>query len=94
MANLPVNFNGIIVTAGNSTTGSFGGMMSLGTGSAQAISGSVITGLKFHNGYNAAGAFTEATLATSFTLPAGTTLPLAITSCSVGAGSAPVILFP
>jgi hypothetical protein len=93
MANLPVNFNGIILTAGNSTTGSFGGIMSLGTGSAHAISGSVITGLKYYNGYNAGGALTEATLTTPFTLPAGSTLPLAITSCSLGASSAPVILY-
>ena len=93
MANLPVNFNGIILTAGNSTTGSFGGIMSLGTGSAQAISGSVITGLKYYNGYDAGGSLTQATLSTSFTLPAGSTLPLAVTSCSLGANSAPVILY-
>jgi hypothetical protein len=93
MANLPVNFNGVILTAGNSTTGSFGGIMSLGTGSISAISGSLITGLKYYNGYNAGGAFTEATVAAPFTLPAGSTLPLAITSCSLGANSAPVILY-
>ena len=93
MANIPVNINGLFLTAGSSTTGSFAGMMSLGTGSAQAISGSVITGLKYINGAGANGYPTEATFATSFTLPAGTTLPIAITSCSLGAGSAPVILY-
>ena len=92
MANLPVNFNGVIVTAGNSTTGSFSGIMSLGTGSAQAISGSVVTALKYYNGYSAGGSLTEGSIG-SFTLPAGITLPLAITSCSIGANSAPVILY-
>ena len=92
MPNIPVNFNGVIVTAGNSATGSFGGMMSLGTGSITAPTGSIITGLKYYNGYNIGGALTEASVG-SFTLPAGTTLPLAITSCSLGVNSAPVILY-
>ena len=94
MANIPVNINGVFLTAGTSTTGSFAGIMSLGTGSSGAISGSVITGLKYINGIGANGYPTEATFATSFTLPAGATLPIAITSCSLGANSAPVILYP
>ena len=93
MPNIPVNINGLFLTAGSSTTGSFAGMMSLGTGSAQAVSGSVITGLKYVNGVGTNGYPTEATFATSFTLPAGATLPIAITSCSLGANSAPVILY-
>ena len=33
MANIPVNFNGLILTQGQSATGSFAGIQSLGTGS-------------------------------------------------------------
>jgi hypothetical protein len=87
------NINGVFVTAGNSATGSFTGIMSLGTGSQNAISGSTITGLKYYSGYNASGTLTEGSFATPFTLPAGVTLPLAVTSCSLAAGSAPIILF-
>lgn len=93
MANIPVNINGAFLAAGSSITGSFAGMMSLGTGTAQAISGSVITGLKHISGFDGNGFPLEATIPTSFTLPAGATLPLAITSCSLGANSAPVILY-
>ena len=92
MANIPVNFGGIILTAGNSITGSFAGIISLGTGSATAPTGSTITAFKYGNGLQSNQAIIEATGA-SFTIPAGTTIPLFITSCSLAAGSAPVILY-
>ena len=92
MANIPVNFNGIILTAGQSATGSFAGIQSLGTGSVTAISGSTISSFKYGTGLNPNGTIIEAT-GPSFTLPAGLTIPLFITSCSVAANSAPVILY-
>jgi hypothetical protein len=92
MANIPVNFGGIILTAGNSITGSFAGIISLGTGSATAPTGSTIAAFKYGNGLQANQSIIEAT-GVSFTIPAGTTIPLFITSCSLAAGSAPVILY-
>lgn len=92
MANIPVNFNGVILTAGQSATGSFAGIQSLGTGSAVAISGSIISAFKFATGLQNNGAIIEAS-GPSFTIPAGSTIPLFITSCSLAAGSAPVILY-
>ena len=92
MANIPVNFNGVILTAGQSTTGSFAGIQSLGTGSAIAISGSVISAFKYGTVLSNNGNIIEAT-GPSFTLPAGLTVPLFITSCSLAANSAPVILY-
>jgi len=92
MANIPVNFGGIILTAGQSISGSFAGIQSLGTGSASAPTGSVISAIKYGNGLLANQAIVETTGA-SFTLPAGASVPLFITSCSLAAGSAPVILF-
>ena len=92
MANIPVNFGGLIITASQSATGSFAGIMSLGTGSVQTISGSVISAFKYGGGLSNSGAIIEAT-GVSFTLPAGMTVPLFITSCSLAAGSAPVILY-
>lgn len=92
MANIPVNFNGVILTAGQSATGSFAGIQSLGTGSATAISGSVISAFKYGTGLNTDGNIIEAT-GPSFSIPAGATIPLFITSCSLAANSAPVILY-
>lgn len=92
MANIPVNFGGVILTAGNSTTGSFAGITSLGTGSASSPTGSTITAFKYGNSIATNGSVVEAT-GVSFTIPAGTTIPLGITSCSLAAGSAPVILY-
>lgn len=94
MANIPVNFGGVILTAGQSATGSFAGIQSLGTGS---MNGSTnITGSTINFKYGAAlaanGSAVEAT-GPSITIPAGVTVPLFLTSCSVAAGSAPVILF-
>jgi len=93
MANIPVNFGGIILTAGQSTTGSFAGIMSLGTGSVQAISGSTISAMKYGAGLTATGTVIQATSPSSFTIPAGLMIPIFITSCSLSAESAPVILY-
>jgi hypothetical protein len=92
MANIPVNFGGVLLTAGQSATGSFAGIISLGTGSAVAPTGSAISGFKYGNGLLANQAIQEAT-GVPFTIPAGATIPLFITSCSLAAGSAPVILY-
>lgn len=92
MANIPVNFGGVLLTAGNSVTGSFAGIQSLGTGSATAPTGSSIAAFKYGNGLNANQSIIEST-GVSFTIPAGVSVPLFITSCSLAAGSAPVILF-
>ena len=46
MANIPVNFGGVILTATQSTTGSFAGIQSLGSGSMNGntnITGSTVT---------------------------------------------------
>ena len=92
MANIPVNFGGTILTAGQSATGSFAGVMSLGIGPASLITGSIVS-VKYGTGFSANGLMIEATAPTSFTIPAGLMIPLFITSCSVAAGSAPVILY-
>ena len=92
MANIPVNFGGAILTAGQSITGSFAGMISLGTGSLNSPTGSTISTFKYGAGLQANQAIIEAT-GPSFTIPAGATVPLFITSCSLAAGSAPVILY-
>lgn len=92
MANVPVNFGGVILTAGQSTTGSFAGIQSLGTGSASAISGSIISAFKYGNGLTANGAVIESA-GPSFTIPAGFKVDLFFTSCSLAANSAPVILY-
>lgn len=92
MANVPTNFGGIILTAGNSITGSFSGMQSLGTGSISSPTGSLIVALKYGVDRNITGSIIEATTG-PFTLPAGVMLPLVVTSASLGAGSAPVIFF-
>jgi len=95
MANIPVNFGGVILTGTQSTTGSFAGVQSLGTGSMNGdtnITGSTVT-FKYGVALSATGTVVESGTATTITLPAGTTVPLFITSCSLVAGSAPVILF-
>lgn len=92
MANIPVNFGGVILTAGNSATGSFAGIQSLGTGSISAPTGSLVSAFKYGVSLTANGSVVEGT-GTSITIPAGATIPLFITSCSLAAGSAPVILF-
>ena len=92
MANIPINFGGIIITAGNSITGSFSGMQSLGTGSINTPTGSLISAIKYGIGRDITGSIIEAT-GVPFTLPAGIALPLMITSASLGANSAPVIFF-
>lgn len=48
MANVPVNSGGVLVTAGNSASGSFGGMLALAGGPSASI-----TGLKYVNGFAA-----------------------------------------
>lgn len=92
MANIPVNFGGVILTAGQSATGSFAGIQSLGTGSATNPTGSVISAFKYGVALTAEGNPIEAT-GPSITIPAGSTIPLFVTSASLAAGSAPVILF-
>jgi len=92
MANIPVNFGGVILTAGQSVTGSFAGMISLGTGSLNSITGSIISAFKYGAGLQANQAIIETT-GPSFTIPAGATVPLFITSCSLAALSAPVLLY-
>lgn len=94
MANIPVNFGGVVLTGTQSTTGSFAGIQSLGTGSMNGdtnITGSTVT-FKYGAALTAAGTVIESA-AITITLPAGTTVPLFITSCSLAAGSAPVILY-
>ena len=98
--NVPVNTGGVFLTAGQSITGSFGGLLALGTGSINNTTGSQITGLKYVGGYNVTNPGTnptyslaEATVSTVFNLAPGTKLELLITSCSLAAGSAPVFLY-
>lgn len=92
MANIPVNFGGTLLTAGNSITGSFSGIQSLGTGSITNPTGSLITAFKYGADRSSNNSIIEAT-GVSFTLPAGAFLYLTITSASLAAGSAPVILY-
>jgi len=92
MANVPVNFGGLILTAGNSISGSFSGIQSLGTGSANTPTGSVITAFKYGVDRDSTNGIIEAT-GPSFTLPAGVFLRLTITSASLAAGSAPVVFY-
>lgn len=94
MANIPVNFGGVILTGTQSTIGSFAGIQSLGTGSAAGltnITGSTVT-FKYGVALDATGSVITSS-ATTITIPAGVTIPLFITSCSLVAGSAPVILY-
>jgi hypothetical protein len=47
MANIPVNFGGTLLTAGQTTVGSYGGLISLGTGSSVTPTGSTINYLEY-----------------------------------------------
>ena len=78
MANIPVNFGGYILTAGNSLTGSYAGALVLGGNG----SGS-FTALKDAGGNNLG----------AFGVPNGTSIPLYITSASLAAGSSPVLFY-
>ena len=92
MANIPVNFGGVLLTAGQSATGSFAGIQSLGTGSATSPTGSTILAFKYGAALSATGSIIEGT-GPSITIPAGGVVNLFFTSASLAAGSAPVILF-
>lgn len=92
MANVPVNFGGRIVTAGNSITGSFAGIQSLGTGSINNPTGSLIIGIKYGIDRTSTNEIVETT-GVPFTIPAGVFIPLVVTSASLGAGSAPVLFY-
>ena len=93
--NIPVNTGGVFLAAGSSITGSFGGMLALSGSGAQ------ITGLKYINGYTVVSDGkgynnyppAEATISTAFGVAAGSKLELLITSCSLAAGSSPVVLY-
>jgi hypothetical protein len=92
--NVPINTGGILLRANSSTTGSFGGMIALQTGSLPNFTSSVqVTGLKYINGVGATGLALESTSTGPFNLSSGTKLELVITSCSLGADSAPVFLY-
>ena len=93
--NVPVNSGGVFLSAGQSTTGSFGGMLVLAGGPSASI-----TGLKYINGYTVApdgkgfnNYFPAEAVTASFGITNGTKLELLITSCSLGAGSSPVVLY-
>jgi len=92
MANIPVNFGGIVVTQGLFATGSFAGLTVFGGESIlmSDMGGSQIT-FKYGTGINAAGQVIESNIISTILYP-GTTLPLYITFCSVVDG-APVILY-
>ena len=93
--NVPINSGGIITST--SATGSFGGMLALASGSTAVT----VTGLKYISGYtvtnpgspNSSYTPTEVLYNTPFTMASGTKLELLITSCSLAAGSAPVVLY-
>jgi hypothetical protein len=91
MVNIPVNLGGTFLTASQSITGAFSGMICLGTGSATAITGSIISGIKYGSSFSN-NIITE-TIGVPFTMAPGTTLPIVITSCSLAAGSAPIFLY-
>jgi hypothetical protein len=97
--NVPVNSGGLFVSASQSVTGSFGGLLVLAGGQSASI-----TGLKYVNGYNVSNpgfnptySLAEGSITPSSLLPLGiangTKLELLITSCSLGAGSSPVFLY-
>jgi len=92
MANIPVNALGVVTTTSVSATGSFAGIQSLGTGSASAITGSILSAFKYGTALSANGSIIES-VGPSITIPAGTTINLFVTSASLAAGSAPVVLF-
>ena len=92
MANIPVNFGGVVLSSGQSITGSFAGLTSFGTAATtiQAMEGSEIT-FKYGVGLNGSSQVIESAPINTFVYP-GTTLPLYITSCSVNSGAS-VILY-
>jgi hypothetical protein len=92
--NVPINTGGILLRANSSTTGSFGGMLALQTGSLPNFTSSAqITGLRYINGINPSGFPLESSNIGPFNLSSGTKLELVITSCSLGVDSAPVFLY-
>jgi hypothetical protein len=92
--NVPVNSGGIFLTAGNSATGSFGGMLALAGGpSASIVNLKYINGYTVSNpGFNVTYSLSEATVS-SFGMANGSKLELVITSCSLAANSSPVFLY-
>lgn len=96
MINVPINTGGVLLTAGSSATGSFGGMLALAGG----VSAS-IANLKYIGGYSVTNpgnpitvSYTPTeTLISNFGVANGSKLELLITSCSLAAGSSPVFLY-
>jgi hypothetical protein len=93
--NIPVTTGGVFLAAGSSITGSFGGMLVLAGGPSASI-----TGLKYINGYTVVpdgkgyNNYPPAESITgSFGMANGSKLELVITSCSLAAGSSPVVLY-
>ena len=90
MANIPVNFGGIVLTAGQSATGSFAGFQVLGTGAVEGIEGAEIT-FRYAVGLNADGSIINSTSFGAI-VPAGVKFEIYITQMEVTSG-APVILY-
>ncbi len=93
MANIPVNFGGVILTAGQSATGSFAGLTVFGTETVEfsTMKGAEIT-IKYGTGIDASGQVIQSPSFNTI-IPPGATIPLFITSCSLASVSAPVILY-
>jgi hypothetical protein len=91
MANIPVNFGGVILEEGQSATGSFAGFQVLGTESPSTIYGADIT-FKYGVGLNANGSVIQSSNISAI-VPAGKKIELFITSASLAAASAPIILY-
>jgi hypothetical protein len=79
MANIPVNFGGVILTANQSSSGNFAGIMCLGTGSVTNAAGSVISYLGYGNGLLSDGSANTAYMPATTT----TTASVVITSASL-----------
>jgi len=90
MANIPVNFGGIVLESGQSTTGYFAGFQVLGTGNISAIDGAEIT-FRYAVGLNADGSIINSP-SFSTIVPAGVKFEIYITQMEV-TGGAPVILY-
>jgi len=92
--NIPINTGGVFVSASSTVIGSFGGMLVLAGGSTASISSlKYISGYTVSNpGFNPTYSIAEATLS-NFSIANGTKLELAITTCSLAAGSSPVLLY-
>ena len=93
MANIPVNFGGVILSGGQSATGSFAGLTVFGTEALElsTMRGAEIT-IKYGTGIDASGQVIQSPSFTTI-VPPGATIPLFITSCSLSGTSAPVILY-